>query len=357
MADYTYFTADLRTDTILSELPLRDVTFSSVLNGSGSFSATIPYNDPRWDKIGIKGATTPRKTALYVDRDGVLVWGGIIWTRLPEDGRLRIDGNDFWSYFRHRYIRATQTFAAVDQLTIAQDLIDYAQGQTGGDIGVQVGSEVSGVLRDRPYWGYERKNIGEAIEQLASVIDGFDFAVDVRYASGIPERVLSLGYPRRGRTASASGHVFERSRTGGNIVKYPWPEDGTETANLIDAIGAGEGDSMLISTAVDQSQIDLGLPLLEAVTTYKDVSVQETLTEHAQGDLEKARQVISRPQVTVRADADPVFGSYIVGDEARFRISDEWFDDIDTYYRITGTSVTPEGSEGEEVVLTLGEAA
>lgn len=359
MANYTYFTADLRTGTVLSELPLRDVHFSSVLNGSGSFSASVPINDHRLDKLGIDDATTPRKVAIYVDRDDVLVWGGVIWTRSPDtaNGVLQLGGNDFWSYFRRRFIRSTQTFAATDQLTIAQTLINYAQAQTGGDIGVTVGSEVSAILRDRTYWAYERKNLAEAVEQLSAVIDGFDFAIDVRYASGVPEKVLTLSYPRRGRIAGVTGHLFDLDRTGGNIVSYTWPEDGTTTANLVDSIGAGEGDAMLIGTAADTSQIDAGLPLLETVTTYKDITESATINGHAQADLAEVSQLVTTPELVVRADADPILGSYITGDEARIRIDDDWKGGIDTYKRILSISVAPDTPEGEQVTLAMGEAA
>jgi hypothetical protein len=109
----------------------------------------------------------------------------------------------------------------------------------GADIGVAGGSELSGVLRDRTYQAYEVKQIGEAVEQLAAVDGGFDFAIDVTPSFG---KVLTLSYPRRGRIAGTTGIVFE---SGKNLLGYTEDVDAGRQATIYTAIGAGDGADML----------------------------------------------------------------------------------------------------------------
>jgi len=53
----------------------------------------------------------PGKTGLYIVRDGVCVWGGIIWSRSYDvvARELRVNGSEFSSYLYHRNIWKTWT--------------------------------------------------------------------------------------------------------------------------------------------------------------------------------------------------------------------------------------------------------
>ncbi len=107
---------------------------------------------------------------------------------------------EFESYFERRRIATTLAYQGVDQLTIAQELIDYAQTPVYGNIGVIVGSETSGVLIDRIYYDYELKGVYPAIQDLSRAEDGFDFNIKVEYdpITEEPIKTLVLGYPRSG---------------------------------------------------------------------------------------------------------------------------------------------------------------
>lgn len=356
MATYTYLACDLRTNAVLAELPLTGVRFGSVLNGSGTIGGQLALTDSRVRALDPISATLPARTALFVDRDGVLVWGGVLWTRRYENGRLTLGGAEFLSYFaRRRIVWAGASYAGVDQVAIARDLLMKAQAQPGGDIGVAVGAETSGVLRDRIYPANEMKPVAEAVQQLAAVQGGFDFAIDVRYgAGGAPEKVFVPSYPRRGRTAVQTGHVFAYP---GNVQDgYSWPEDGTELTTQTYAAGQGEGVAMKLASSAAPGLIDAGYPLLERVESYKDVADLTTLAAHAAADQAAFGGAVVLPVLPVRADLDPVLGSYITGDDARVQVEDERFPTgLDTYLRIVAFDVTP-GDDGgaEQVLLTMG---
>ena len=221
---YRYLFADLLTNVIIAELPLTGVSFGAQLNQAGTFQGHILLSGIDTVGFNIANATIPAKCAVYVDRDGVLVWGGVIWNRSYQSSSqtLSLSAREFESYFERRRITSDQVFTTVDQLTIAQNLISLAQGVTYGNIGVTVGVETSGVLLSRTYYNYEKKTYYSALQDLSRAENGFDFNIDVAYdGSGTPTKTLSLGYPSIGTTYSATDpKAFLFEFPAGNVVEY-----------------------------------------------------------------------------------------------------------------------------------------
>lgn len=104
-AVYRYITTDLLTGEILAEIPMQGVSWGRALRRAGQFSGSIPVI-PATSHLNIYKSTLPGKTALYIMRNNVCVWGGIIWSREydAENRTLDISGSEFISYFYHRYV-------------------------------------------------------------------------------------------------------------------------------------------------------------------------------------------------------------------------------------------------------------
>lgn len=356
MATYTFIAADLRTNSILNEYPLEQVTFETRLNSVGNLSAKLRLGDSRVMALDPIGTLQETRTAIYVDRDGQLVWGGpLVTTSYDSDSKLLDLGcNTFEWYLKRRKIAENRSYTNQDQLAVVQDLINYLKSKTGGDIGITVGTETSGSLVTLSFAGSEKRLVYQEIANLSATTTGFDWSIDVAYDSnGVMQRYLRLGYPRRGRAANATGLMFEAP---GNIMGYTWPRDGSAVANTYFGIGAGKGDTMLQSQAAAPSQIDAGYPLLEDDVTDKTIYAQGVLDAYTAGSLIAHQAPVQAVTVRVRADADPVLGSYTQGDEARFRITDECFPTtVDTFQRIIGIKVAvPSQGVPEQVTLTLG---
>ncbi|WP_406735346.1 hypothetical protein OG508_28035 [Streptomyces sp. NBC_01108] len=345
---YTYLFCDLMTDTVIAELPLSDVTYSTELNGIGTLRATIPYTDET-APLDPEAASQPGRTALYVDRDGVIVWGGIIWTRQPNGARSKeIQAAEFLSYYQHRYVKttlSTDTSAILntayvpsgqrlytDQKYIAWSLLTYANAQTGGNPKINVDALTApahGITRNVSYFGFERPEIYKSLTELASADDGFDFGIEVGWTSAANNqaptryRRVKTWYPHRGRTANESGLVFVKGGQGASILSYDWPEDGTASATEVSALGAGTGEAKVTAVVRDADRLASGWPLLETVTTYDGVIEQAQLNGLANAELTARGQAQVQPVFEVSADTDPAFGSYSVGDEALFIIDPE----------------------------------
>jgi hypothetical protein len=345
---YTYLFCDLLTDGVLAELPMADVTYSTELNGIGVLRGVVPYADETLP-LDPETATTPNRCVVYVDRDGVIVWGGIIWTRDPVNGGKQIQAAEFLSYYQHRYVKTTlstdpsllinQSFVPdgqrlfQDQKFVVWSLLTYADSQgAGSSIGIDTGPvsvNADGVGRNVTYFGFERPEIYKCISELAAAEDGFDFTIECGWnpsANNQPPtrfRRARTWFPRRGRTADTSGLVFSKGGTGASILDYDWPEDGTALATEVSALGDGTGEAKVTAAARDDDRLASGWPLLEAVTTYDGVVDTAQLQGLANSELTARSGSQTQPVFTVSADTDPAFGSYSVGDEALFVIDPE----------------------------------
>ena len=258
MANYRYLFADLLTNTILAELPLTKVQFSQQLNSAGTFSAELQLAGLQAANLNVANATIPGRTAIYVDRDGTLVWGGVLWNReySSQSQSIRLNAGEFESYWNRRRITTDTVFSNTDQLTAVQTIVTNANAATNGNIGIAVGSETSGVLINRTFYGYEYKTVLAAIQDLSKSSTGFDFNIQVYYDSnGNPAKLLRLGYPRYGKIYSPTSPSVPVFELPGNIVEYTWPEDGSIAANYLYALGAGSNPGRLISTAYDGTKI------------------------------------------------------------------------------------------------------
>jgi hypothetical protein len=359
---YRYLFVDLPTNTIIAELPLTGVAFTQQLNTAGTFSGHLLLSGLNAASFNIDASTIPGKCGIYVDRNGILIWGGVIWSRTynSTEQTLSFAAREWISYFERRRITTTIDFDNVDQLVIAKTLVEDAQNEPYGDIGIlynTAGQTASGVLVDRVYYDYELKSVFNAIQDLSRQDDGFDFDIDIEYdgVTGLPTKAFNTYFPRSGTPYNASDPealVFQFPA--GNVVEYEYPEDGSIAANTIYALGAGSNEGKLISTAQNTAFLLDGWPLLEDQANYSDITDQTVLDE-----LVTAQVIaVSYPPTTIKMVVPPYvipeYGTYEVGDDARVMIQDNRFPEgLDEIYRIVGVSVQPGEDGPERATLTL----
>ena len=114
-SEYKYYFVDVLTNVIKAEIPLSNVTYERALDHPGEFSGSIPIIDATIP-LDLYNSTLPGKTALYILRDGICVWGGMIWSRsyIPNDQNLTLDGAEFTSYLFHRAVWQTLYYGSVN---------------------------------------------------------------------------------------------------------------------------------------------------------------------------------------------------------------------------------------------------
>ena len=368
MSEYRYLFADLLTNQVLAELPLSGVRFGQELNTAGPFSGHLLLSGVNSYTLNVSNATQPGRTAVYVDRDGTLVWGGVLWSReySSVEQKITFAAREFESYFEKRRINFDYNLDQnpIDQLTVVRDLFNYVQGlnasstwygNANANIGVQVPNITSGVQVTKFYNYYDLKPMTEAVYELSKSNTGFDWNIDVYYDSSYNiTKILNLEYPRRGRIYSSTDSSSLMLEFPGQIIEYTYPEDGTAATNTMYGLGAGTGVGKLISTQTASDQIAAGWPVLENSVSYTDYWDQTLLDSLTLSQLNAVKNPAVVMTVTVPTYIDPQLGSYKTGDDFRIRITDDRFPTgLDVVRRLSKYEVQVGDAGPERVVMSF----
>lgn len=130
--DYRYYVVDLLSNQLLAEIPFTAVSYTRSLREAGTFTGSIAVTEATTN-LSLYETTMPGKTALYVTRNNVCVWGGIIWTRSYDivEKTLNVSGSEFTSYLYKRVIWKTwdNDYQASINVSngIAEISLDFAQ--------------------------------------------------------------------------------------------------------------------------------------------------------------------------------------------------------------------------------------
>lgn len=363
---YRYLAFDLMTNVAKGDVPLNNVSYDWTLNSVGSLTADVAFNAAT--AADVTAMTEPERTLLIVERYGVFMWGGVVWTRNRSnsaDGpKMTISAAELGSLLHRNRNVVDLTYTATDQLAIAQDLVTKLQAQAGAAFGISVGSQTSGVPQSRTYNAYERGNFGDLLDALSAAQNGFDWAIEIGGDPGTPTKTLNLGYPRRGRVAGSTGVVFA---AGKNLMSYTINEDGTTSARAVDELGDGDGSDMLISTAAATPLLDAGFPLTAETLSARGSGITDFATLDGKALSELNARANTPTFISLVVDPDDVdggLGHWIVGDDALIDITDDMFprnsdgsSGLYEYRRIISASVSVPDSGKETVTVTTGDLA
>ncbi|MGW8374255.1 hypothetical protein [Streptomyces sp. ODS28] len=360
-AEYRVLVCDLRSDRLLDVLPLTGVSVEDYIGKAGTLQGTVPIpNRELADRA--RAVLTPARTALWVERDRRIWWGGVLWSVNPktdERGNVTVEvqGGTFDTYLDHRMLRTDHKAKGIDQLDIARDLVDYAQAQPGGDIGIRYDTHLSGVKRLRTFSASDQPTIRDLLDRLAKAEDGYEWRIRCYRdpASGERVKLLDLGYPRlvRGGDDVVLTHP-------GRLLTYSFAADGSTVANAWQARGAtanrnqaAASKPLLSELLVAEDDLANGWPRLDGSSDHQSIDDPEQLDEHARAEAQLARRPQVIPEITVHLDNE--ISPDLLGRYARIRIRDLWFPDgLNLRHRVVGISVTPpERGAGESVKLTL----
>ncbi len=328
MAEYRYLLSDIRTGALVAEIPLAALSYQAGdLLTAGPFSATLP----RLSAVDVAGlnvldATAPARRVLYVERDGTLVYAGIIWTRRYNSsaGAFVLGGAEPSSYLaRRRWTPATRTYVGTSDQTIFADLVADAMSGEASSIGIR--STVAGGpanLRTRTYVAFELNPISQNLDQLTEEAPGFEWANEVaRTAAGEPDLILAGAWPYRGRPATSSGLVWEYP---GNVLEFEWPEDAGSTANLVWGLGQAAATNVDLSAhSLNRTRWQIeGYPLLEDVLSASQVRDVAHLQRLVDTDRARRDAPIELPVLHVSPTGPPAVGAYVTGDRFRAFLDD-----------------------------------
>lgn len=268
--------------------------WTKTLNGSETLMFTIDL--PRYEELvrtlGYGDAPLSLMDVGGVDirvkRNGKYLIGTNVYRFqfLTDDPSVEVTVNcvGYLNFYKTQYITASYT--NTPQHEIMWSAIAICNAKTGGDYGIRQGRHEGAVVkRDRTY---ERKEVASLLTQMSNVIKGcdFEFTPDKKFntyeAKGYyrPDVILSYG-------------------EGGNIQSFRFDRSIENTANYIYALGSGDGEDIVMSTAEDTAS-EMTLYRRERILTWNSVTEQSTIDEHAQSSLHALQDILELPTITLR---------------------------------------------------------
>ena len=362
MAQYRYLFSDLLTNVVNLELPLFGVTYGRRINKAGN--ATFSCSLGNKGTVGIPGdvgfsdqdildATQPGRSCLWIERNGQIVWGGIIWSRTYQSQAsvLSYTAQTFESYLYKQVIEVKRSFVVQDQRQILSDLVNHMQSKPYANIGIIVPGiydSSPAIPRTVDFFSYVGWTYGRAVEYLINYALGFDYTIDVAYDTNYNlTKTLNVANVL-GLSTNISQITFDYP---GNIKNYFYPESATEAITSMLGFGGGDGAPMTRTKYIKQALLDAGYPDLQESYDNKNIFNINTLVSQTQaaGDLAVAPIII--PTIEVNPEIEPIFGSYNLGDYFKMHVQDLRFPagkDITT--RILGWDAVPSSSVSQEEV-------
>lgn len=320
----------------------RKLTMNKRLNNYGTASFEIPADDPKANSLIALRVYTVHIYRIDDDASELLLWAG---EQAIRDGNLNDKGNnwckitcfDWFEQLFSRYTSAEVTYSSTDAGEIAWSLIDTTQGESDGDFGITEGVIEATQSRDRTY---NNQNIGEAIINLANVINGFDFEINTSRVFNVSE---NIGVDR-------TNLVLEYGR---NIQSIDITEDFSFPVNR--AIILGDSGDYQVPLRVERDDaVSQGIyKLREGLLNEMNVSETDTLQEKGDALLRKRGEALFRTSMTLIPSSSPTIADFALGDVITLKVINGVYN-IEEFFRIYEWTVVFTENDTEELDLVLG---
>jgi hypothetical protein len=275
-------------------------------------------------------ATAPADVMIVAVVNDLPVWAGIPLPRERGSGpTMPLGCITLEGYLDRRYV-GDHDFTQVDEATIAATLVGDAQVE---GIGLVVDAPPTGRLRDRQYADHDDTTVYARLQELASLVDGPEWTIDLDWDSPdmlAVQKIFRLR-PRLGTASTPPAAVFRTtassvfSATGASETRYTFREDHTDGryANHVIAVGSGEGtDRVASAPARDEVALAAGRPRWESrIRPSTSIINTAVLDDHATAELARRRNGALTWQIQARWDAYPRYGvHWVLGDDIGWRL-------------------------------------
>lgn len=318
--------------------------------GSCRFSVDLDVIEQYCEVLGMNpnNLFEINKNEVLVRIGTTYIFGGQITdtnVRLGFPPSLEVSVIGFFDLLKDRYLDQDTMYEDADAGEIAWDLIDGTQSTLYGNFGILRGAIQPSVVRNFKF--VIDKNIRDAIIELSSFREGFDFEVT-------PHKEFVVYYPQQGVKRPNATFIRSDETGKGNIVDGNIARTGSQITNSVLARGEGFGDAQLRRSATDANSMN-AYKRRERIVDHPSVVRGDTLTEHAQSEVDEFANAIVIPDIIVDGSKRPYLDEYGIGDLIRiklekYKIAQDLHKD---YYRIDAISVSVDDNDFESIKLTL----
>ena len=294
------------------------------------------------------GAVEPCAVSIYALRDGTIEWGGLLWGHTYDitTGVLSLTAAEFGSYLAYRYLTSDALYTG-DISTLAADWVAAVCADGGPPMSIALTPAATTAALQT--FAYEQHQVLDLIKTYATMSGGFDYAFDTKLDdNGNPSALLTISWPRRGRTATVSDVVVD---VPGMATAMTLQKDGTRFATEVLVTGAGSGVDQ-VSAVVARPRA--GYLKLQAVVNDPDITTVPQAALTGEGWLDALNSGPPRLPVLTMDGADFFALGVTIGDELTLALDLPYFRGS-VPIRLLAYDVTPQnGSAPELVTLTLG---
>jgi hypothetical protein len=348
-----YVFADALTGKVIEEVPLQSVSFTNTLDG-GEFRGTFSLDQTGLDNAQLVDATTPGRCYVIAESGSRVWWGGLVWSRTYQSQAksVQLYAKTLDQYPTKRIAESDVTFNTTGRRNIFRYLwAEMMQDANSIQVTLPPAFDNGDLQVPFTWSASEYKTYRSIMDQLSTSDGGFEWTVDWTRVGNTYTKALRIGQPL-GQLEGVSNPVFEYP---GNILNY-WRNDTIGSGGThIFGIGAGEGEAMPVIEVVHQDLIEGGFPRLDTSVTFKDVESLDALENLTvkQADILRVPQPIYTVQM--KADREPAFGDWGLGDWCKLVIKDPLHPSPGTTYstRILGWDYKPPQSDGAEEVQLM----
>lgn len=352
-SEIRYIFGDVLTNQVIEEIPCQGVTIAEGLDG-GEFRGSFALDINNKSNDDLVSASIPGKCYVVAERNGVPIWGGMIWSRTYQSQAkiVQIYARTMDQYLTKRFITSDLSYVATEQRNIFRNLLLLEQSDPNGSNWIIPGVFDNVVLADYDIVGTELRTYKEAIDQLSTTETGFEWRVNVTRESGAYVWTVQTGMPTLGQPLNPASVVFEYP---GNILNY-WQNDTVGGSGThIFAKGSGEGENMPQVEVVHEDLLTAGFSRFDQDIAFKTITDINRLEALAiiQANLRKLPMPVYT--VEMKADRTPEFTEWVLGDYCKLAFKDPLHPTGLTYTtRILRWDYTPPSSTStEEVRLTF----
>jgi hypothetical protein len=346
-----------------TELPLLDVQITDVVSGPPQLTGTISPVHARLLMPDGMPLLTENDTEIAAEKDGQIRACGHLVRNAATGHVNQIEVNGFSGYAKDMGFlgdpilgpNVAKDFVDVDPLDVVRYLWHHVQAVgVRSNIGLQVdpdtttpvliGKSAAYVVpgtpevedtKPEPYRlaTWQTDDIGGEIDALAASTP-FDYHERHEWNADKSDilHFLDFGYPRLGRRLGIHFVVGE------NVQEIPKVErDGTQIANHVRVLGAGEGSAMI------RAEVRLDDGRLRKMITITDDSITdpEMAKTRARHEVAMRAHAARISSFVVRNTGETQLGAWSVGDEVRLTSREGWFH-VDQWVRVLSQTIAPE---------------
>jgi hypothetical protein len=273
--------------------------------------------------------TIPGRTNIWVERDGALIWGGIVTTRTyqSESYTYQIDAQTFDAFMQGQFQTTDQASTTDDPRNVILHFWANMQSQSATNLRVAGPNFVTPVNPQYTY-SWTGTDYDTNSDLIASAVQaGAEYRLDFGYdVNGVRTCYLVLG--RWDQTTP--GYTIGVPPTGESVTfRYPgsisnfWvSESGPQGATYVLGIGQSNAASTPRGTATNTSFIAQGWPQYGLKFNWTNIVDQTTLNNMLANALQQFQPPFVTPTFKLNGSYD--YGSFNLGDYLHIVIDDPY---------------------------------